>query len=374
MWSGLVTVQQRTVAFLDLKALHLSIEEELNEVMRRVLRSGHYILGPEVDLFEQSFAQYLGRKYCVGVGSGLDALVLSLLALDVQPGDEILVPGHTFIATWLAVSQIGAVPVPVDVDWDTANIEVAQIEAAITSRTKGIIPVHLYGQTADMDALMKIAAKHNLFVLEDAAQAHGAKLNGKAAGTFGEVAAFSFYPGKNLGALGDAGAIVTDDPKVADKLRALRNYGSVTKYYHDVEGLNSRLDPLQAAILTAKLKYLDEWNRSRKSAAKFYDRELSGLPGSELPGLLAGSEHVYHLYVVKHPERDRLRKDLAEAGVETLIHYPVTPAKQKAYEGKYASSPVAERLAASVLSLPMGPHLNQDDLSFIASSIKRVLS
>jgi dTDP-4-amino-4,6-dideoxygalactose transaminase len=374
MWSGRVTVQQRTVAFLDLKALHLSIEEELNEVMRRVLRSGHYILGPEVDLFEQSFAQYLGRKYCVGVGSGLDALVLSLLALDVQPGDEILVPGHTFIATWLAVSQIGAVPVPVDVDWDTANIDVTQIEAAITSRTKGIIPVHLYGQSADMDALMKIAGKHNLFVLEDAAQAHGARLNGKTAGTFGEVAAFSFYPGKNLGALGDAGAIVTDDLKVADKLRALRNYGSVTKYYHDVEGLNSRLDPLQAAILTAKLKYLDEWNRSRQSAAKFYDRELSALPGLELPGLLAGSEHVYHLYVVRHPERDRLRKDLAEAGVETLIHYPVTPAKQKAYEGKYASSPVAERLAASVLSLPMGPHLNQDDLSFIASSIKRVLS
>jgi dTDP-4-amino-4,6-dideoxygalactose transaminase len=354
MWSRGVTVQQRSVAFLDLKALHLSIEEELNEVMRRVLRSGHYILGPEVDLFEQSFAQYLGRKYCVGVGSGLDALVLSLLALDVQPGDEILVPGHTFIATWLAVSQIGAVPVPVDVDWATANIDFEQIEAAITTRTRGIIPVHLYGQTADMAGVMKLAAKHNLFVLEDAAQAHGAKLNGKAAGTFGEVAAFSFYPGKNLGALGDAGAIVTDDPKVADKLRALRNYGSVTKYYHDVEGLNSRLDPLQAAILTAKLKYLDDWNRSRQSAATFYDRELSGLPGLELPGLLAGSEHVYHLYVVKHPRRDQLRKDLAEAGVETLIHYPVTPAKQKAYQGKYASSPVAERLAASVLSLPMG--------------------
>jgi dTDP-3-amino-3,4,6-trideoxy-alpha-D-glucose transaminase len=368
-----VITEKRKVAFLDLQALHLNIEEELNEVMARVLRSGHYVLGPEVDAFEQAFAGYVGRQHCIGVGSGLDALILSLLALDVKAGDEILVPAHTFVATWLAVTNIGAVPVPVDVDWGTANIDSSKIEAAITTRTRGIIPVHLYGQCADMVGLAQVAAKHKLFVLEDAAQAHGARLNGKMAGTFGELAAFSFYPGKNLGAVGDAGAIVTDSAVLAEKLRALRNYGSVTKYYHDVEGLNSRLDPLQAAILSAKLKYLDGWNRSRQRAAAFYQRELSGVPGLELPALEKGAEHVYHLYVIKHKDRDGLKQALAESGVETLIHYPVPPAKQKAYEGRFESKPVAERLAAEVLSLPMGPHLDENDLAVVTESIKSAL-
>jgi dTDP-4-amino-4,6-dideoxygalactose transaminase len=349
------------IPFLDLRAAYLELKPEIDAVVARVLDSGWYILGQEVEAFETEWAAYCEAKYAVGVANGLDALHLALRALDVGPGDEVIVPSNTYIATWLAVSQCGAKPVPVEPDKATYNINPAMIEAAITPRTKVILPVHLYGQPADMDPILAIARKHNLRVLEDAAQAHGARYKGKRIGTHGDVVAWSFYPGKNLGAMGDGGAITTNDPKIADRIRVLGNYGSRVKYFNELQGYNSRLDPIQAAVLRVKLKYLDEWNTRRKSIAAEYLQALSGASKVTLPVVPEFADPVWHLFVVRHPNREGLQKQLNDSGIGSMIHYPIPPHLQNAYSGLgYQSGhfPMAETMAKQVLSLPIGPQLS----------------
>ena len=348
------------IPFLDLRAAYLELKPEIDAAVARVMDSGWYILGEEVEAFESEWAAYCEAKYAVGVGNGLDALHLALLALDVGPGDEVIVPSNTYIATWLAVSQCGATPVPVEPDNATYNIDPKLIEAAITPRTKVIIPVHLYGQPADMDPILAIARKHNLRVLEDAAQAHGAKYKSKRIGAHGDVVAWSFYPGKNLGALGDGGAITTNDPQIADRIRVLGNYGSRVKYLNEVQGYNSRLDPMQAAILRVKLKYLDEWNARRKKIAVRYLKELSSATEIILPVIPDFADPVWHLFVIRHANRDGLQKKMTELDIGSLIHYPIPPNLQKAYLSTEENPrfPISEKMAAEVLSLPIGPQLN----------------
>ena len=314
-----------SIQFLDLKAAYLELQSEMDDAIKRVLNSGRYILGEEVDLFEQEYATYCEAKHCVGVANGLDALHLALLALGVGPGDEVIVPSNTYIATWLAVSQCGAIPVAVEPDYATYNIDTMLIEAAITPRTKVIIPVHLYGQPAAMGPVLAIAQKYGLKVLEDGAQAHGARYKGKRIGVHGDVVAWSFYPGKNLGAYGDGGAITTDDADIAERIRVMHNYGSRLKYVNDMRGFNSRLDPIQAAALRVKLKVLDTWNARRSEIASQYQIGLANI-GFTLPFVPEWAEPVWHLYVVQHPQRDTLQKKLGEAGIDTLIHYPHTAA------------------------------------------------
>jgi dTDP-4-amino-4,6-dideoxygalactose transaminase len=353
------------VPFLDLKASYLEMQPEIDAAIKRVLESGRYILGEEVDSFEQEFSAYCEAKYCVGLANGLDALHLALFALGVGAGDEVIVPSNTYIATWLAVSQCGAIPVPVEPDPATYNIDPALIEAAITPLTKVILPVHLYGQPADMDAILVIARKHGLKVLEDAAQAHGARYKGKRLGAHGDVVAWSFYPGKNLGAFGDGGAITTDDREIAERIRLLSNYGSRVKYINDVQGFNSRLDPMQAAVLRVKLKMLDTWNTRREKISNRYQTELIDL-GLILPVVPDWANPVWHLYVVQCPQRDDFQRHLSEAGIGSLIHYPIPPHLQQAYsvlgftQGQF---PLAEKIANQCLSLPIGPHLNEVDTS-----------
>ena len=352
------------VSFLDLKATQQELSTELEQSFDRVLNSGWYILGPEVNAFEAEFADYCEAKHCVGVANGLDALHLALLALDVKPGDEVIVPSNTYIATWLAVSQCGAIPIPVEPYPQTYNIDPAKIEAAITARTKVILPVHLYGQPADMDPILAIAKKHDLRVLEDGAQAHGARYKGKRLGAHGDVVAWSFYPGKNLGAYGDGGAITTDDPIIADRINVLRNYGSRVKYVNEVQGFNSRLDPLQAAALRVKLKVLDEWNARRANIAACYSNELVNT-GLLLPFVPEWAEPAWHLYVIQYPQRDALQKQLSVAGIGSLIHYPIPPHLQAAYsELGYGQGdfPIAEQIHNNVLSLPIGPHVSLDEI------------
>ena len=347
------------VPFLDLKAAHHELAVDIDAALLRVADSGHYLLGTELDAFEQEFAAYCGTKYCIGVGNGLDALHLALLALDIRPNDEVIVPTNTFIATWLAVSRCGAVPVPVEPDPATYNINPGRIEAAITARTRAILPVHLYGQPADMYPISEIAQRHGLKVLEDAAQAHGAHYKGKRAGALGHAAAWSFYPGKNLGAYGDAGAVTTDDPAIAERIRMLRNYGSRVKYVNEVQGYNSRLDEMQAAILRVKLRHMDTWNARRARIASTYEAKLSGYP-LILPIVPSKTTPAWHLYVIRHAQRDALQRDLQARGIQTLIHYPIPPHRQQAYanlDWPTGSFHVAESLADSVLSLPIGPHL-----------------
>jgi dTDP-4-amino-4,6-dideoxygalactose transaminase len=347
------------VPFLDLKSTYLELQTEIEDAVQRVLRSGSYIGGGEVEAFENAYADFCGARHVVGVANGLDALKLALLALDVGPGDEVIVPSHTFIATWLAVSQCGATPVPVEPTESGFNIDPEQVAAHITPRTKGIIPVHLYGEPADLAPLIDLANRHGLFVLEDAAQAHGAVYRGRRIGSHGHAVAWSFYPGKNLGAFGDGGAVSTNDETLARRVRMLGNYGSRTKYVNDVIGYNSRLDPIQAAILCAKLPRIDEWNARRSAIAELYSQAL----GAHVTTPAAPQErqgHVWHLYVIRHPERDRLQQQLSETGVTTLIHYPRPPHLQEAYAplGLGAGSfPRAEQYAATLLSLPIGPHL-----------------
>jgi dTDP-4-amino-4,6-dideoxygalactose transaminase len=351
------------IPFLDLKSPYLELKTEIDEAIARVAASGWYIGGPEVEQCEEDYARYCGAAHAVGVANGLDALHMALRAMDVGPGDEVIVPSNTYIATWLAVSQCGATPVPVEPDVRTYNIDPALIEGAITMRTKVILPVHLYGQPANMDEILAIAYKHGLRVLEDGAQAHGARYKGQRLGAHGDAVAWSFYPGKNLGAMGDGGAVTTNDAQLADRLRVLRNYGSRVKYVNEVRGYNSRLDPIQAAILRAKLEHLDEWNARRSALAQRYQRGLAGC-GLMLPFVPEGTEPVWHLYVVQHPRRDALQKALTAAGVGTLIHYPIPPHRQQAYaDSGFASEdfPIATRMAAEVLSLPMGPHLGFED-------------
>lgn len=351
------------IPFLDLKSPYLELKQELDEAISRVVSSGWFVGGSEVDLFEADYAQYCNTSHAVSVANGLDALHLALRAMDVGPGDEVIVPSNTYIATWLAVSQCGATPVPVEPDSRTYNIDPTLIEAAITSRTKIILPVHLYGQPADMDTIVTIARKHGLQVLEDGAQAHGARYKGNRLGAHGDAVAWSFYPGKNLGAMGDGGAVTTNDSKIAERIRVLRNYGSRVKYVNDVQGYNSRLDPLQAAILRVKLAKLDHWNDRRRSIAKHYQVGLADC-GLTLPYVPDWAEPVWHLYVTQHPKRDALQKSLSEKDIGTLIHYPIPPHLQQAYassEWRRDSFPLAERMANQVLSLPIGPHLSHSE-------------
>ena len=358
------------IQFLDLKAPHVELREEINAAIARVVDSGWYILGPEVDAFESEYAAYCEASHCIGLANGLDALHLALRAMDVGPGDEVIVPSNTYIATWLAVSQCGATPVPVEPDARTYNIDPALIEAAITPRTKVILPVHLYGQPADMDPILAIARKHGLRTLEDGAQAHGARYKGRRIGAHGDAVAWSFYPGKNLGALGDGGAVTTNDPELADRIRVLRNYGSRVKYVNEVQGYNSRLDPLQAAVLRVKLARLDAWNARRADVAATYLQGF-GESGLLLPHVPDWASPAWHLFVVRHPQRDALQQRLQEAGVGTLIHYPIPPHRQAAYaEAGFAPDafPIASRMADEVLSLPMGPHLSIDDAMAVVAA------
>jgi len=350
-----------TVPFLDVGAAYRELQPDLDAAIGRVLASGWYILGPEVLAFERAFAASCGAAHVVGVANGLDAMHLVLRAWNIGPGDEVLVPSNTYIATWLAITMTGAEPVPVEPREETCNLDPNRIEAAITPRTRAILPVHLYGQTAEMTAIVSIARRHGLRVLEDAAQAHGARYEGGAAGVLGDAAAWSFYPGKNLGAFGDAGAVMTNDEKTADRVRVLGNYGSRRKYENEVAGYNSRLDPLQAAALAAKLPHLDEWNRRRRRVAERYQAALEGCPEIKLPGVASGAEPAWHLYVVRTGRRDALQTHLTQAGIGTLIHYPTPPHKSEAYRASRwasASFPIADRLAQQVLSLPIGPHLS----------------
>jgi len=364
------------VSFLDLGASYREIQGEVDEAVLRVLRSGRYIGGAEVESFEEEYAAFVGAKACVGVANGLNALQLALGALGVGPGDEVIVPSHTFIATWLAVTQCSATPVPVEPDARTYNIDVARIEDSITERTKVIIPVHLYGQAADLDEVLAIASRYGLRVLEDAAQAHGARYKGKRLGGHGDLVAWSFYPGKNLGAFGDAGAVTTNDSQLAEYLRMSRNYGSRERYANEVRGYNSRLDPAQAAALRVKLKHLLDWNERRAAIAARYDEELQGL-GLTLPYVRSWADPVWHLYCVRHPQRDWLRGMLAEMGVETLIHYPIPPHLQRAYLdmgfGKGAF-PIAERMADELISVPIGPAMSASETNHVIAALRTVLA
>jgi dTDP-4-amino-4,6-dideoxygalactose transaminase len=355
------------IPFLDLRAAYLELKSEIDAAVARVLDSGWYILGPEVEAFEAEWAAYCEAHHAIGVANGLDALHLALRAMDVGPGDEVIVPSNTYIATWLAVSQCGATPVPVEPVEATYNIDPARIASAITPRTKVILPVHLYGQPADLDPIVAIARHRGLRVLEDAAQAHGARYKGRRIGAHGDAVAWSFYPGKNLGALGDGGAVTTNDPEIADRIRVMRNYGSRVKYINEVKGFNSRLDPIQAAVLRVKLHRLDEWNLRRATIAARY---LEGLTRSKLvlPHVPEWTEPAWHLFVVRTLNRDVLMQQLNQAGVGTLIHYPVPTHMQTAYADSRqitTALPIAERVAREVLSLPIGPQMSAADVSTI---------
>ncbi len=361
------------IPFLDLKASYTELKSEIDGAVVRVLDSGWYIGGVEVDGFESDYADYCGAAHCVGVANGLDALYLALRAMEVGPGDEVIVPSNTYIATWLAVSHCGATPVPVEPDGRTCNIDPALIEAAITSRTKVILPVHLYGQPADMDPILALARKHGLLVLEDGAQAHGARYKGRRLGAHGDAVAWSFYPGKNLGAMGDGGAVTTHDERIADRIRVLRNYGSRVKYVNEVQGYNSRLDPIQAAILRVKLAHLDDWNARRGAIARLYQDGLAAT-GLTLPHVPEWADPVWHLYVVRHRERDALQHLLTQAGVATMIHYPIPPHLQSAYASLgfgRGSFPVSEALHDQVLSLPIGPSQTAEATGIVIDAIRK---
>lgn len=362
------------VPFLDLQAGYLELQHEIDAAVKRVLESGWYVLGEEVDAFEREYAAYCHANYCVGVANGLDALHLALLALGVGPGDEVIVPSNTYIATWLAVSHCGATPVPVEPDEATFNIDPARIEAAITPRSKVVLPVHLYGQPADMEPILAIAKKYGLRVLEDGAQAHGARYKGKRLGAHGDAVAWSFYPGKNLGAYGDGGAVTSNDPEIADRIRVLRNYGSRVKYVNEVRGFNSRLDPLQAAVLSVKLKHLDRWNEARSAIAKLY---LSGLEETDLalPFVPDWAGPVWHLFEVRRKMRDQLQQKLNRADIGTLIHYPIPPHLQGAYTDLGFSKgafPIAERIHEEVLSLPMFPSMTLEQTNQVIAACREI--
>lgn len=364
---------KKIVPFLDVKSQYTELSVELDAAYQRVMDSGWYILSDEVENFESEFAKYIGVKHCVGVGNGLEALELILMGYEIGAGDEVIVPANTYIASWLAISYVGATPIPVEPNPETYNIDPARIEKAITGRTKAIMPVHLYGQISDMDEIGRVAERHGLIVVEDSAQTHGAAFKNRKAGSLGSAAGFSFYPTKNLGAFGDAGAVTTNDDRLAGKLRVLRNYGSRKKYYNEIKGHNSRLDPLQAAFLRVKLMHLDEWNERRRLIADYYLKQLSGIPGLTLPQIALNATHVWHLFVISVPERDQLRTRLEQHGIETLIHYPVPPHLSDAYTElghKTGYLPITENMANTVLSIPIGPHLSMEDANYVVEKIR----
>lgn len=362
------------IPFLDVGATYRELREELDAAYQRVMAAGWYILGDEVKEFEHEFAAYCDTHHCVSVGNGLDALQLALRAMNIGAGDEVIVPSNTFIATWLAVSAVGAIPVAVEPNPLTFNLDPNRIENACSVKTRAIIMVHLYGQPADADAIRELADARGLMVIEDAAQAHGARYRGRRVGSLGDCACFSFYPGKNLGAYGDGGAITTQDTNLAERLRCLRNYGSARKYHHDAIGTNSRLDELQAAFLRVKLRHLDQWNERRCQLADVYQRMLAGTTGLMLPSVPAWAEPAWHLYVVRCAQRAELQEHLAAHEIGTMVHYPVPPHLSGAYcDGGWsgASLGTAESLAGEVLSMPMGPHLSAADVKLVAGAVQQ---
>lgn len=359
------------IPFVDLQAQYRSIKEEVDAAIGRVVSNASFILGREVQNFEEAFAGYIGARFCVGVSNGTAAIQLALTACGIGAGSEVIVPANTFFATAEAVSTAGATPVFVDADPVSYTIDVRQIEFSITSRTRAIMPVHLYGQAADLDPILEIASRHNLVVIEDAAQAHGALYKGRRVGTFGHAACFSFYPGKNLGAYGEGGAVVTNDEEVQRAIRRLRDHGSEQKYHHEVIGYNFRLEGIQGAVLAVKLPYLDGWNELRREHAASYTRLLTGA-NLILPREMSYARHVYHLYVVQTGERDALQSDLTGADVQTGIHYPIPVHLQPAYAflgHKPGSFPESERQAARVLSLPMFPELTEEQINAVAGAV-----
>ncbi|BAY23079.1 putative aminotransferase [Calothrix sp. NIES-2100] len=363
------------IPFLNIDAYYLELKEELDAAYRRVMESSWYILGRELEAFEAEFADYCETKYCIGVGNGLDALHLILRALDISSGDEVIVPANTYIASWLAISYTGATPIPVEPDQKTYNINPLLIEAAITERTKAIMAVHLYGQPADMDAIYGIAARYNLKVIEDAAQSHGARYKGRRVGSLGDAAGFSFYPTKNLGAIGDGGAVTTNNADLAEKVRLLRNYGSRIKYENETQGFNSRLDELQAAFLRVKLGKLDEWNARRVKVAEQYLKTLVQCPNLTLPIVPDWTEPVWHLFVVRHPQRVILEQHLSLSGIGTLVHYPIPPHLSGAYSGnnwQVGSFPITEQLSKEVLSIPMSFHMTDEQVQTVIKSLMEV--
>ncbi len=365
----------RNIPFGDLKRQHEALRPELEEAISRVVTSGWFILGPETRAFEEEFAVYCGAQYCVGVGNGTEAIYLALTALGVGPGDEVICVANAAVYEVLTILQTGATPVCVDVNPQTHNLDPATLAAAITPRTKAIVPVHLYGLPADLPAIMAIAAQHGIPIIEDCAQAHGARIGDQAVGGIGLMSCFSFYPTKNLGALGDGGAVVTSDPHLAEKLRRLRQYGWERKYYStENNGINSRLDEIQSAVLRVKLRHLPAWNKRRQQIAGMYEDLLTGTSLS-LPYVPQGSEHVYHLYVVSHPERNALQARLREQGVGSEVHYPLPAHLQPIYKHIAApgSLPVTERLAAQVLSLPNFPELTDEEVQIVAHTVREAI-
>jgi dTDP-4-amino-4,6-dideoxygalactose transaminase len=367
----MTTTGRDRVPFLDLGAGYAELASELEPAALEATRSGMYIGGSQVEDFERDFAAYVGAPHCAGVGNGLDAIMLALMAVGVAPGDEVIVPSHTFIATWLAVSRLGAHLVPVEPDPSTMGISAAAVERALTPRTKAIIPVHLYGLPVDLDPILALAERRGIHVIEDAAQAHGTAYRGRRIGAHGHAVAWSFYPGKNLGAYGDAGAVTTSHSDIDDRVRMLRNYGSRRKYVHEIQGINSRLDPVQAAMLRVRLRHLDRWNARRVEIAARYLRGLAGMRVT-LPVVPGWASPVWHLFVVRVKSRDAVQRALAARGIETLIHYPNPPHRQGAYADAAVAQmhlPVAEELAQTVLSLPMGPHLRDEQVDRVIEAI-----
>lgn len=361
------------IPFVDLKAQYAAIAVEVNEALHNVILNADFILGKDVELFEAEFARFCEADHAIGVDSGTSALELALRAYGIGAGDEVITVSHTFIAPVAAISYTGARPVLIDVDRDTYNIDPSQIEKAITPRTRAIIPVHLYGQAADLDAVIEIARKHSLIVIEDACQAHGARYRDKPVGALGDAACFSFYPGKNLGAYGDAGMVVTNNRDTAEQIKLLRNYGQPEKYQHTIMGYNRRLDSIQAAVLRVKLRHLDEWNAARQRAAARYNELLNDVHSIRTPYVAEESSHVYHLYVIQHPHRDRLLSFLREQGVYGGLHYPTPAHLQPCYENlgmSPGSLPVTEELASRVISLPMYAEITDEQIEYVCKCIK----
>lgn len=364
----------KNIPFLSFHKMHNTIKSEMQAAFEKVYHSHWYILGKNVETFEQQYATYSQTKFCAGVASGLDAIIIALKTLNIGKGDSVIVPSNTYIATWLAVSYVGAEIIPVEPDEKTYNIHPDLIENAIRPNTKAILPVHLYGQICEMDKIMHIAQKHNLFVIEDNAQAQGTTYKGKKSGSFGHINATSFYPGKNLGALGDAGAITTNNELLYNKAKTIRNYGSQKKYFNEIKGINSRLDELQAAFLSVKLKYLDEWNTERNQIAKWYFEYLKEIPEIILPYIHPDCTSNFHLFVIRTEKRDELQEYLNKHQIGTLIHYPIPPHLQQAYKElgyKKGAFPIAEKIAETCLSLPMYPGLSKEDIEYIATTIKQ---
>ena len=361
------------VPILELKPAYEELRTELDAAYHRVMESGWVLLGRELEAFETEYAASIGVRHCVGVANGLEAMQLVLMALGIKAGDEVIVPSHGYIATWLAVTHVGATPVPCEPNPQTYNLDAGKIAELITPRTKVILPIHLYGQTAEMKAINAVAKEHGLFVLEDAAQSHGARCHGEAAGALGDAAGISFYPSKNLGAMADAGAVTTNDAALAEKLRHLRNYGSKVRYQNEYIGLNSRLSELQAAFLRAKLPKLEEWNGRRRLLARLYVEKLTGVGDVVLPSVPDWAHPVWHLFVIRTERRDPLQRHLAARGIGTQIHYPVPPHLSRAYASagwKRGAFPLAEKLAGEVLSLPIGPHTTSHQVEYVCESVR----